>query len=132
MEDRVNNIIDKINNLSNIYLNPDLSYAFINLEDINDISCFNVAEIDLNIIIVNYNNWINISDQDDDDNFQLPQVKICYLKNNVYKIIFEFYDKDDIISVVLYELCTASIRVILTNLLNVQIFITDVKLDIIQ
>lgn len=132
MDNRIDTLLQKINNLSNIYQNLDDSCACINLEDINDVKIFNVEEININILANNFNDWIAVEDaniNNDDYLSVFPQVKITYLENNLYKITFEFYGYDELIGSVEYKLCTASIKYILNNLLYLQMNISDVMLN---
>jgi len=85
MEDQINKLLNKINDLSNKYRNKnygDSACAFINLEDINDVTLFDVEEIDLNTLIVNFHNWETVDDDNIDEGDYIsvfPQVKIIYI-----------------------------------------------------
>jgi len=124
MEDRVTELVNKLNELN---VNQDFNEKciYLRIEDINDIALFNVQEVDLAILTLNFNNWLNIEDNDD----MFPQCKICCIQPNVYQINFEFYDEYGSVTNVIYQLCSASIKQILNNLLNCQIKITDNELN---
>lgn len=132
MENRIDILLNKIKDLKGDSNLDDDACAFVNLEDINDISLFNVAEIDLTILNLNFNNWMNVEDNHiDDDNYisTFPQVKIKYIENNLYEITFDFYGFDELIGSVSFKLSTVSLKIILTNLLNHQISIRNIMLN---
>jgi len=122
MESKINELLEKIN-LIQLDEILEETCAIIRIEDINDILLFNVAEICQNALTISFNNWIIFDDNVVDNEYisQFPQVIIKYLEPAVYKITFEFYGYDDILASVTYNLCTASVKLILNNLLNRQI-----------
>ncbi len=134
MENQVDRLLNKIKELSDLNQGLDKEFvcAFVNIEDINDIALFNVSEIDINILTINFNNWMTVEDNNVDNADYLstfPQVKIMYVEPNVYKITFDFFGYDQLIFSVNFMLCTASLKIILNNLLSHQINITDLMLN---
>jgi len=126
MEDRAADIINKLNNLSTDQ-DFDERCIYLRIEDINYIALFNVDEVDLAILTLNFNNWLNIEDNNINNNdyqTMFPQCKICCIRPNVYEINFEFYDENDSKSNLIYQVCTDSLKQILNNVLNCQIKIT--------
>jgi hypothetical protein len=122
MESKINKLLEKIN-LINTNGTLEETCAIIRIEDINDIILFNVAEISQNMLTINFNNWIAFDNNMIDPQYVsvFPQAIIRYVESAVYKITFEFYGYDDILVNVTYNLCTASVKHILNNLLNHQI-----------
>ena len=132
MENQVNTLLEIINNLINTADIPEEAFACIRIEDINNIALFNVGEINTNTLTGQFNNWMVVEDNnvDNDDYIStFPQAKLEYVGPNVYEITFEFYGFDELIASVSYNLCTASVKHIINNLLSHQIRITDAKLN---
>ena len=121
MKNKVNEILEKIN-LLNTDETLEETCAIIKIEDINNITLFDVAEISQNMLTINFNNWIQFNNNADDEYIdQFPQAIIKYIEPAVYEISFECYGYDDVLSKVIYKLCAASVKCILNNLLNHQI-----------
>ena len=124
MDNRINLLLEEINNLINVADIPEEAHVVIYIEDINDIALFNVGEININTLTTQFNNWMVVEDNNDDYVSVSPQANLEYLEPNVYKITFQFYGYDELISSVSYNLCTASLKIILNNLLIHQISIS--------
>jgi hypothetical protein len=127
MEDRVNSLLEEINNLINTAYIPEEAHIVICVEDINDIALFNVGEININDLTIHFNNWMVVEDNNVNNNNYVsvsPQANLERIEPNVYKITFQFYGYDELLSSVTYNLCTASVKYILNNLLLHQITIS--------
>ena len=119
MENRINELLKEI---KLVHINGTLeeTCAIVQIEDINDIMLFNVGEININNLTVNFNNWILFDENMQDDQYitTFPQAIIKNIAPAVYEITFEFYGYDEILHRVNYNLCTASVRHILNKLLT--------------
>lgn len=121
---------EKIKNLSKQYKH-DESYAYITLNNRNDISLFNVVDLNLNVLYGYYDNWENFDKNMNDEEYisVLPQVKMKYNEYGVCIIMFEFYGYDEIQNTYLEQISESSIKRILNNLINNNIQITDFMAD---